>query len=157
MRNNTRHTGFKKLLIQRLAFTIAVLYLLGPFQQQLSNVLHRLSHDLGAPDYVMTHTGTLSNVSPDAHQYGEHRTGAMLHDHQLIDFFQSLLKDTDKDRQQSDPIIPPKSFDKHLATFRYSLAQRSFLEIKDPVMTPEQSICKGHTDLWLEPPIGTLI
>lgn len=143
----------KKVLIQRLALIIAVVYLLSPFQQQISSVLHSLSHDLSLPDYVMTH----SRENPQSHQYGDHRTNKINHEHQFIDFVQSLLEDSGDNEQQPDPYTPAKSVDKHLVQYTYTLVDEIYFEQKNIAMPAEQNIRNGHSHLWQEPPIDILL
>lgn len=152
-----RHTELKKLLIQRLAFIIAVFYMLSPFQQQLSTVLHSLSHDLSLPDYVMTHSRDFTSENIETHQYGDHRTGEINHEHQIIDFVQSLLENASENEHQPDPIIPGKTIDKHLVIYSNTLKNEFNLELKNIPVTPQQNTCNGHTNLWQEPPISTLL
>jgi len=156
MKNDSRHNELKKLLIQRLALIIAVFYLLSPFQQQLSNLLHTLSHDLSLPDYVMTHSSPITTEGTEAHQYGDHRTGEIIHEHLIIDFVQSLLGDPNDDEQQTDPLIPTKSVDKHLVIYSYSLENKPIIEHKNLLVSQEQRIRAGHPKLWLKPPISII-
>ena len=157
MRYKGRHTEFKKLLIQRLALIIAVIYLLSPLQQQISAVLHSLSHDLSLPDYVMTHSHDFSNENNEAHQYGDHRTDEITHEHQFIDFVQSLIKNTSQNEQQSDPKVPTKSIDKHLVIYGYKLETEYKVNHINIPVGPGQNTRIGHSDLWQEPPIGVLL
>lgn len=153
MKNKGRHTDLKKLLIKRLAFIMAVFYLLSPFHQQISTVLHSISHDLSLPDYVMTHSSVGANDELDSHQYGEHRTSQIVHEHQIIDFLQNLLQDSSNSEQQSDPLVPNTSIDKHLVILSYSLVKEFKFDQKINSVSPEQNVRIGHPQLWLEPPI----
>ncbi|MCW5515235.1 hypothetical protein [Muriicola sp. Z0-33] len=157
MNNKGRYTDMKTWLIKRLAFIIAVFYLLSPFQQQLSTVLHNLSHDLSLPDYVMTHASEFSEEGVYSHQYGQHRTSKIVHEHQIIDFVQSLLQNTSENNSQSDPLVPGKSIDKHLVAFKYTLENQSVLELENSILTPERNVLKGYSSLWQEPPIYILL
>ncbi len=153
MKNKGRHKDLKTLLIQRLAFIMAVFYMLSPFQQQISTAVHGISHDLGLPDYVMTHASDAAADNLVTHQYGEHRTSQIVHEHQIIDFIQNLLQDSSNSSEQSDPLLPNKSIDKHLVILSYSLVKEFRLEQHINSVSPEQNVRNGHPQLWLEPPI----
>lgn len=153
MKNIGPHKGLKTLLIKRLAFIMAVFYMLSPFQQQISTAVHGIFHDLGLPDYVMTHTSQDADENLVTHQYGEHRTSQIVHEHQIIDFIQNLLQDSSNSSEQSDPLLPNKSIDMHLVILSYSLAKENIFEQNINSVSPEQNVRNGHPQLWLEPPI----
>lgn len=152
-----RLTDFKKLLIQRLALAIAVVYLLSPLQHHIGDVLHSLSHDLSLPDYVMTHARGSSKEFINAHQYADHRTGEIVHEHEILDFVQSLLQDGVDNEQSPDPNLPSTSIDKHLVLYGYKLAYVCNFENLDIPVVRRQNTCNGHSQLWQEPPISVLL
>ena len=157
MKRRDRHNNSGKLLVKRLALGIAVLYLLSPFQQHISTVLHTLSHSLSSPEYVMTHFDKNAKEELAAHQFGDHKTTAIIHEHLIVDLVQTLLEGNSEQGQQSDPVQQTKTLDKHLVNYTYSLKCSAMLFQRSNSYALQQAVCLGYSDLWLEPPITALL
>ena len=140
--------GLKPLLIQRIAMFMAICYLLNPLHQQITLVLHEISHSLEIPDYVMSHN-TNSHHEYETHDYS---MDEIEHDHNLIDLLASVLEaSNDKDDSENSNVVKVK-IDKHISKFQIDLQNHFSDKSQHSFSIIQENMKPGYLGKMEKPP-----
>ncbi len=112
--------GLKPKLIKHMALLVSICYLVNPLQQQISMVLHEISHDLEFPHYVMSHETNL-NTNSEIHLKHSHHVVTSDHEHNLIDFIDTLFQGLDESNPSNDSLFTEIKWDKHISSYGLKL------------------------------------
>ncbi len=86
-------------------------YILGPFHNQINEMLHFLSHELEMPDTIISH----SDNSVDSHNEGGHYALTQTkHDHGFLEFLNKFLEVSDTESDNENPNTIKQKIDKHI-------------------------------------------
>ncbi|MEX0289491.1 MAG: hypothetical protein AB3N14_10320 [Flavobacteriaceae bacterium] len=153
MKTNQGHSGTRERLLKAMAIFMGIFYLMGPFNQQLYQVLHTVSHSLAPPTQIIDHSKTGTSVER-VHVFHEHKTQKTAHEHEVIEFVTTFLDGTQNQDQNTLPLGTKYTIDKHLTTFQYKLKIPAIYTTKKEFNTKVDAIHGGYLSLWLEPPIS---
>lgn len=92
--------GLKPKFIKQMALLMSICYLMTPLQNQITSVLHELSHGLEMPNSVLSHKANEHSFI-EIHNPHEHKTQNSSHEHPLIDLV-DLVFDSSKENHKSD-------------------------------------------------------
>tara|TARA_R110000822_G_scaffold23207_2_gene72057 strand:- start:3268 stop:3687 length:420 start_codon:yes stop_codon:yes gene_type:complete len=121
------NTAFLSLLKKRFILSLAVLYLIVPLQQSLSEGFHKLSH-------ALTHTSADHHHDLD-HELDKEHT----HEHKAIAFFNNLFSadDTDSDK---DALLFEIKYDKHIT--------QKYVQLKPVILTHTEHTFIYHYGIY---------
>ena len=92
--------GLKPKFIKQMALLMSICYLMTPLQNQITSVLHELSHSLEMPNSVLSHKSNEHSFIK-IHEPHEHETQNSSHEHPLIDLVDFVF-DSSKENHKSD-------------------------------------------------------
>ncbi len=99
---------------------MSICYLVNPLQQQIGIVLHEISHGLELPNYVMSHK-TKVNANSEIHLKHSHDMVTSDHEHNLIDFIDTLFQASDESNHSNDSLFIEIKWDKHISSYSLKL------------------------------------
>lgn len=150
------HNDIRNRFWKSIAVLMGICYLINPLNQQLYNVLHTISHGLNAPTEVMEHKIIAFDHSR-THDSFSHRKHQMTHEHNLIDFVQTLFEASQNQGQTTDPNAPKFSIDKHITAYSQYNKLAKLYKLKESFSFTVDNVHGGYTTLWLEPPTHNLL
>ncbi|MCK0145835.1 hypothetical protein MWU78_09285 [Arenibacter sp. F26102] len=173
-----KEKGLKPWLFRSLAVFIGICYLMAPMQQELTELMHFLSHSLdqgtghhsftsntqdfyghthedkakvGASTYLtesLEHTES-NDIAPHAHP---HQHNAEPHSHEIIDFISMAFSASTPTHQDNDNIEVPVDMDKHLVVINYRTFRAITTFAKTYFSNIRKNTSKGIKHLIVPPP-----
>ncbi|MGJ8732392.1 MAG: hypothetical protein ACSHW4_04580 [Cellulophaga sp.] len=140
--------NIKQLLVQTIAISISLLYVLHPLQHQIKDGLHAISHAIEAQNTVATHSHSHTSTKAHSHSHAIH------HEHQIITFFNDLFGAPEND--SNDSLVQEIKIDKHIAdTYAYNIKNNTTLTI-NYIYTSTNKTAKGYIAIVEKPPKSAL-
>lgn len=138
----------KQHIIQLVAISISLLYVLHPLQNQIKDGLHAISHAIEAQNTVVAHSHSHTSTTTHSHSH------AVNHEHQLITFFNDLFGAPEND--SNDGFVQEIKIDKHIAdAYTYNIKNNTTLTI-NYIYTCTDKTTKGYISAVEKPPKSVL-
>lgn len=141
--------NIKQLLVQIIAISISLLYVLHPLQNQFKDGLHAISHAIEAQNSITAHSHSHSSIAKHSHSH----THVQNHDHQIITFINDLFGAPEND--SNDGILQEIKIDKHIIEpITYNISNNTTLTI-NYIYTSTNKTTKGYLAAVEKPPKST--
>lgn len=152
MKNNVYK--YLKLIMGKTAVVLVVfVYLLGPIQKEVSNLLHAISHKLVQPDMALAHFS--QNNKSHVHNNASKLKVSKTHKHSIIAFITTIFK---LYSNNEDPLNKTKlvyKLKKYIVeTLNFSSKNKSILIVQSNAINRRETdkICNGYAFAFKEPP-----
>ncbi len=144
----------RQLLIKWVAVLMSLCYVLSPLNDQIGNIMHSLSHELQAPNFLISHASPHNDHSLKVHQDHTNATNETDHEHALIEFVQNLLESTNQHEQfPEERGLSVTKIDKHLNNTSYFLISFTKNDLEYNTHYRNKKLLKGHPRILYSPPI----
>jgi len=140
--------SLKSRLIKHVAMFMGICYMLNLFQHQINPALHGLAHIFESANNLISHQQTSNGIYED-HGHTEHVLYQIDHEHEIIDFVDSLLEHED---DTEETILVESKVDKHINETTYK--KKGFFEFRilQTFSTYTKKLENGHPLKAKEPP-----
>ncbi|TBN04419.1 hypothetical protein EYD45_07320 [Hyunsoonleella flava] len=105
--------GFKSFIVKAVTIAMCFCYVFGPLHSEISEVLHKIAHQLEMPEHVISHSDTFFTNNAQAHSEHSLETSANIHNHYVLNIIDNLFKasESENDSENTDVLII--KLDKH--------------------------------------------
>lgn len=144
--------GFKPLILRTIAILIGICYLVHPLHQQISNVLHSVSHTMALSQPILSHDYQSTGID-ETHGQDGHEIASVDHHHDFLDFVGELFDTSDtSDEYPGKTQKRDTKMSKHvLARFELVLPQDVLQKNRISVQL-EQELLNGYESEFYPPP-----
>ena len=170
--------GFKPWLFRSVAVFIGICYLIAPLQQEITELMHLLSHSLDqgmGHHSIASHThdfndhdgqdkaqAMASTYSLESHEHiasneigfhsHPHSPNSEPHKHEVIDFMSMAFSDSSPTHQDNDKIKVQSDLDKHLVVTNYRTYQAITIFEKSYFSNTQENTSRGIQFSIVPPP-----
>ncbi|MEM9363765.1 MAG: hypothetical protein AAGA43_14090 [Bacteroidota bacterium] len=150
MKNQPIHTK-KQIILKGLALVLVFVYLVQPFNDQILDVLHKISHKVKLVGHP-THQG-LNSHDLEEHSQQIHKIHKIGHHHEILNVIHNLFEAASNPNDSNDTSIVVKhTIDKHLVRHNDYLKIKWVLETFSYFPDLHLITLKGYLPLEYPPP-----
>jgi len=143
--------GSKPSISKAIIILMSLLYVLSPMRVEVSKLLHSIVHALEMPDVILTHSQK-TDTKP-IHKSILHKNSIDEHNHEIIDFVDSVLAGATPENESSDLYITSHKIDKHIVIeVDYEQNKATLFMPKNNFIEKEKKLYKGYLSGFKEPP-----
>ncbi|GGD05340.1 hypothetical protein [Hyunsoonleella pacifica] len=110
--NRKIQKGFKPFVFKITIVIMIMCYIFGPLHNEISNVLHVLSHQI---EMSATFTSHADN-SRFNHQITHHTLQFEAHQHEILELFNKIIEASNLATDNENPLLVKQKIDKHIRT-----------------------------------------
>lgn len=142
--------NIKQHIVQLIAISISLLYVLHPLQDQIKDALHAVSHAIETHTVATAHSHSNTSTTTHSHSHSHNQN----HEHQIITFINNLFGALDNDSK--DVLVLDIKIDKHIVdTYTYIFKNNTTLTINYIYTNPDKTK-KGYITAVEKPPKSVL-
>ena len=145
--------GLEPPVVKAIIVTMSLLYILSPLHMEISKLVHSISHAIEMPDTVLSHQNKTAFIK--THNSFEHESVNVNHDHEILDFLETILEETNTKSEFPNTLSKPKNVDKHIRVIEEFGEEKQLAFSKRTTRyfrEKENKCCKGFSLCFGEPP-----
>ncbi len=143
--------GFKPNLIKQIVLLVGICYLINPLQNQITSVLHSISHGIEMPQTLLSHDENNDQLN-NLHKHHNHDNSKSEHDHQFIDLVDSVFEASNEEGNSEEIPVNKVKVKKHITSVSINLPLKYDFKVSKEYFTFVSRLKEGYPKKLEFPP-----